>query len=86
LFPFQSKREMEKSFITLHDSLAKIERAVAVNCPAVVLDVKRSSDSMHRLKDAVNELLSASEKLEISAVTLLKSSAAGKTPSRRINK
>jgi hypothetical protein len=38
----------------------------------VLLDVKRSSDSMHRLKDCVNELLSASEKLEISAVTLLK--------------
>ena len=72
LFPFQRKREMEKTFLSLYDSLGKIERAVAVNSPSVLLDVKRSSDSMHRLKDCVSELLSASEKLEISAVTLLK--------------
>lgn len=75
LFPFQRKREMEKNFHCIHDSLGKIERAVAVNCPSSILDVRRSSDSLSKLKDCVNELLSASEKLEISAVTLLKNSA-----------
>ena len=81
LFPFGRKREMEKSFLSLHDLLHRIERNVAVNCPSSVLDVRKSGAQLEKLKDSVNELLSASEKLEISAATLIKSHANRGRPS-----
>ena len=72
LFPFNRKKEMGKAILTIHESLQRIERSVAVNAPSSVLDVRRSLSTLDKLKDCINELVSAGEKLEISAVTLIK--------------
>ena len=72
LFPFNHKREMAKSVVSMHETLQRVERAVAVNAPSALLDVRRSLAHLEKLKDYVNELVAASEKLEISAVTLIK--------------
>jgi chromosome segregation ATPase len=72
LFPFNRKKEMGKAILTIHESLQRVERSVAVNAPSSVLDVRRSLSTLAKLKDCINELVSAGEKLEISAVTLIK--------------
>jgi hypothetical protein len=72
LFPFNRKKETAKTLVSMHETLQKIERAVAVNAPSSLLDVRRCQASTEKVKEFVNELISASEKLEVSAVTLIK--------------
>jgi hypothetical protein len=79
LFPFNRKRETGKALASLHETLQKIERCVAINAPACVLDVRRCISQSERIRDFFNELVSASEKLEVSAITLIKKYAGTKS-------
>jgi hypothetical protein len=72
LFPFNSKRDVAKHFTSLYELLIKIERSCALNNPTCVLDIRKAQSALEKIKDNTNELISASEKLEISCVTLLK--------------
>ena len=83
LFPFNGKRDMEKSMVHLFELLAKIERNCAINCPSALLDVRKSIASLDKIKDCANQLIAASEKLEVSAVTVLKGLAGNEVSSRR---
>ena len=72
LFPFNRKRDLGKTLVGINEALQKIERTVAINAPSAVLDVRRCIGGVDKVKEMTNELIAASEKLEISSATLIK--------------
>lgn len=86
LFPFNSKRDWGKQIVALAELMIKLERNCAINNPSAVLDIRKAAATVESIKDRANELIGASEKLEISCMTLLKRRAeTGKPMSKKNN-
>jgi hypothetical protein len=86
LFPFNSKRDLGKQIVALAELIIKLERNCAINNPSAVLDIRKAAATVESIKERANELINASEKLEISCMTLLKRRAeTGKPMSKKNN-
>lgn len=77
LFPFDGKKDLERYLVRLNEALQKLERTVAVACPSAVMEVRRSLETLEKVRVNVNTLISACERLEVSAGCILSNDKKG---------
>ena len=71
LFPFRGKNELEMKLKKLMEFLAKVGQKASAG-HSVLLEIERANKLVDDIRGRVNDLIDASEKLEISAYCLIK--------------
>ena len=71
LFPFRGRNELATKLKSLTEYLSKISQKASAG-HSVLLDIERGNKLVDDIRGRVNDLIDASEKLEISAYCLIK--------------